>query len=125
MSYEGYVQQLCVNGHLSSRDAYDESPEECYHCKKNIIWTHHVDQTNGDEWAFKIQLEEISCIKAEACAHCGVAKIVEPAKYKIPTFEEVDKQRRFWELSHFGVMDDGHQIHRSGESDSSGIQSGT
>ncbi len=50
MSYEGYVEKLCSNGHLSSVDAHDDYEEDkCHRCKKPFVFIHHVDQTNGIE----------------------------------------------------------------------------
>ena len=46
MSYEGYVQELCANGHLRQRDAYQATPPQCS-CGAAFVYTHNVDETNG------------------------------------------------------------------------------
>jgi len=53
MSYEGYQEKLCSNGHLSySSDIYgdfieSESPLVCSFCKAPFVFSHEVDETNG------------------------------------------------------------------------------
>jgi hypothetical protein len=48
MSYEGYEEYLCENGHHMERDVYDiRSVTECEYCKGKLLWRHSVDQTNG------------------------------------------------------------------------------
>ena len=45
MSYEGYVEELCANGHLRTRDVYQESL--ACPCHAPIVFEHHVNETNG------------------------------------------------------------------------------
>ncbi len=48
MSYEGYEEKLCENGHLSSCDAYKQKNiDTCGFCKKSFVFIHNVDETNG------------------------------------------------------------------------------
>lgn len=56
MSYEGYVQVLCANGHYSTYDCwddpfviYDDSEETpiCKVCGARLVWRNGVDTTNG------------------------------------------------------------------------------
>ncbi len=47
MSYEGYTEYLCSNGHLSSLDAYFEAARLCTRCNAKIVFAHDVDETNG------------------------------------------------------------------------------
>lgn len=50
MSYQGYEQLICVNGHYSEAgDIYEfETTEKtCPHCTGAIIWFNIVDETNG------------------------------------------------------------------------------
>ena len=62
MSYEGYEEKLCSNGHLShSSDIYgdfiemevdfelSESPLVCNFCKAPFVFTHSINETNGIE----------------------------------------------------------------------------
>ena len=52
MSFEGYFQRLCKNGHYSELDVYDPTdvPRErwkCDVCGEPLAWEKTVDQTNG------------------------------------------------------------------------------
>lgn len=56
MSYEGYEEFICVNGHYWADDALSlmhasnsekKSALVCPHCKKKAQYTCSVDQTNG------------------------------------------------------------------------------
>jgi len=50
VSYEGWEQRLCENGHRTVYDCYD-APEEngwrCPHCRGRMAWRNNVDETNG------------------------------------------------------------------------------
>ncbi len=62
MSFEGYMQYVCANGHLVECDVYMEtvrhSPGEgvfhktCLDCGAPIAWSNCVDETNmgDDDW---------------------------------------------------------------------------
>lgn len=63
MSYEGYVQKICGNGHYFRVDAYDdcsgpwadgEKPgaDNCPVCGKEAVWRNSVDETNGENYGF-------------------------------------------------------------------------
>lgn len=49
MSFEGYAQIICVNGHRYDDDCHD--PRRCYVCGGKPAWINVVDQTNnpGDD----------------------------------------------------------------------------
>lgn len=53
MSYEGYAEYLCVNGHHSSVDAYSDNLRWCNYCGEALRYRHAVDQTNGTSPASK------------------------------------------------------------------------
>ena len=90
MSFEGYYQVLCENGHLNTWDVYS-SPEEnirC-HCGKKFVWKNLVDQTNGSfdnnnridgyvELEIETKAEECKCSK------CGNTHKTGLDTYKIP-----------------------------------------
>ena len=56
MSYEGYMQRLCKNGHSWDTDALaemyredgEENPNFCSVCNYPAIWENRVDQTNEE-----------------------------------------------------------------------------
>lgn len=48
MSWEGYGQALCANGHEFTVDRYDDEDDQvCDFCKAKLAWVYWVDQTNG------------------------------------------------------------------------------
>jgi hypothetical protein len=65
MSFEGYYQKLCKNGHLCCPDVYCDV-EECPTCNTPFVWTEIVDQTNdaGSPTELKVKEESV-------CAHCN------------------------------------------------------
>ena len=62
MSFEGYYQLICRNGHYMCYDVYD-CPENtrCDICNAEIVWKHIVDLTNGS-YEFDPDTEEEVCI---------------------------------------------------------------
>jgi hypothetical protein len=94
MSYEGYIQALCENGHYNQfQDRMDVDPEAevCHICKSKIVWTNSVDDTNGDHWGlippdlFNAFLKSPS--KVETC-NLGHSHVIFHEVYDIPTEEE-------------------------------------
>lgn len=63
MSFEGHVNILCVNGHLSVLDAYDDlvwckDPAKnyvCGNCGESMAYIQRVDDTNcdGEDYPFE------------------------------------------------------------------------
>lgn len=51
MSYEGYEQHICANGHLfyNYDIYYFEGPTIVCHCGADSVWQNSVDDTNCDE----------------------------------------------------------------------------
>jgi len=107
MSYEGYEQFLCPEGHLWTLDAfwYDYPSIEtqntqngwplCPDCKKLPVWKNSIDQTNGcdrlDEKGHHsdcqcgyVELELAEPVKDCVCQNCGSHHSKEPPRYKIP-----------------------------------------
>ena len=98
MSYEGYSQVICADGHYFERDCFDNST--CY-CGAEDAWENGIDQTNGPNQG-EILEEDINKFliepsKAETCKHCGHTKIIGEAIYRIPTKEETDKLRCWYD----------------------------
>ena len=89
MSYEGYEQLLCKNGHPCGIDCYATRPDKCEVCGADIVWYYPVDVTNGSDpetgdgmpYKFEIDVPAKTC----TCPTCGITHVVEPARYKIPT----------------------------------------
>lgn len=50
MSFEGYTQSLCANGHLSTYEVWDDW-EKCAICHSTQqVWSNIVDDTNSEEY---------------------------------------------------------------------------
>ena len=101
MSYEGYSQFICRNGHQYVSDVYD-GDRECDYCQTPPVWCYSVDQTNGCECdyikeqnikvdrpdglcnAHAIKLEVLVAAEFETCNHCNHSKLIKEATYKVP-----------------------------------------
>lgn len=93
MSFEGYYQILCGNGHLSDDDVYDYRQEEghwkCPACGEREAWRNLVDVTNGSYYENErvdgfVELE----VDHEPVYHTcdmGHQHLVSPVTYKIPS----------------------------------------
>ncbi len=105
MSYEGYEQLLCKNGHYSQCDAHETTDwsengpfhnlelVRCNECGEAIIWSNSVDETNGDgEGIVNLGRFRIKEAKIETC-NLGHYHQVAPAIYRIPTEEEMKAMR--------------------------------
>jgi len=74
MSFEGYEQKLCQNGHYWQNNVYDsygsdEDPENCPICNAPVAWYNIVDLTNGCYCSCTCSLESNRC--DQDCEHCG------------------------------------------------------
>lgn len=103
MSYEGYEQHICKNGHrfdISSQFDYWESPSvpSCYHCYKNSVWCNSVDDTNGENTGKILDFSSF-LIDAEIVETCnlGHRHLTRPATYRIPSEEETSALRMYWD----------------------------
>ena len=105
MSYEGYVQILCNNGHRFGIDAYSDI-DNCPYCGESIAFYNAVDVTNCDDYGIipDVIWEKflISPEKKEVC-NLGHEHIVEQAVYRIPSKEEVESMRYY-------LADDGNYV---------------
>ena len=72
MSFEGYYQKMCPNGHYWQCDVYDESMF-CPQCGNEAIWWNLVDTTNGSfEDGRRIDgYIEPEVVSERKCEHCG------------------------------------------------------
>lgn len=102
MSYEGYEQAICENGHLSSFDHWEDS-FECPDCGSTVMaWENSVDETNCDSFGF-IDMDEFLLQPAKwgwrfvwRKMTKGFVKVEKrPAVYRIPTEEETRAARMY------------------------------
>lgn len=86
MSFEGYIQRLCKNGHLEEIDVYDfaSKDENCDECGEDWVWQNTVDQTNGGDvgWV-ELEIDKPEMYET-ICEHCGSQRRVAEETYKIP-----------------------------------------
>lgn len=93
MSYEGYTQNLCENGHrFSSPDhLWFGNGTLCPFCNEKVCWNNSVDQTNfedvgyisDEDWSrFLLTPEE-----TQVC-NLGHTHITKHATYLVPTEEQ-------------------------------------
>lgn len=99
MSYEGYVQLLCAEGHLSEVCWTGKEPKRC-RCGAKMVWRNAVDITNGSfeqvekngAWYdTKKRIDGLVRLKVKrrvygACPHCHeeIKDIVKEIIYHIP-----------------------------------------
>lgn len=94
MSYEGYVQCVCDNGHYFVCDAFGQA--QCQ-CGAAVAWDNDVDQTNCDAYG-EIPYEVLSDkfllepAKAATC-NLGHEHVIAIAVFRIPTKDESDPLR--------------------------------
>lgn len=98
MSYEGYDQNICVNGHYYEADQYDYD-SMCY-CGAKSGWFNSVDQTNShspNDGIVPIEKLKVFLISAEEKETCnlGHSHITKQALYRVPTREETEKLREY------------------------------
>ena len=90
MSYEGYVQNICANGHYYEHDAFDE--EKKCGCGAVSTWSNDVSETNCDscgEIPFEV-LREHCLLTSEQLSKCnlGYIHVTTEATYRLPTGTE-------------------------------------
>lgn len=100
MSYQGYVEYLCPNGHRWSADCFAYA-EKCPHCGEEKVWENNIDETNGEEHGF-ISDENwerflISEMEIEICPCCYHEKVVAPERYRQPTEKELREVREWFD----------------------------
>lgn len=92
MSYEGYTQNLCANGHGFHEDAHAVHHQVCGECGAPGVWCNPVDETNCESYG-EIDLSPfiISAPKPERCnlGHEHQGAYV----YRIPTPAETEAAR--------------------------------
>jgi hypothetical protein len=94
MSYEGYEEYLCTNGHLRIFDCWEpsllegESEASRCNCGASFVFHHSVNETNGiieDDPSTKSYPYEVDVPAEFHTCVCGNKHIVKEVQYKIPT----------------------------------------
>jgi len=96
MSFEGYYQCMCKNGHYWTEElqysyAEDELKDcKCYKCNEEVYWWNLVDTTNGsfevsDVTGKEYRIDgyiELTIKRQKVCEHCNsILEVI----YNIPT----------------------------------------
>lgn len=100
MSWEGYEQVICKNGHYYNRNCMfgANEPEFCPYCSEEDAWRNIVDITNGsfdvnpitgeaERIDGYIELEIDKPEETQQCSCCGHVRVIKEATYKIPKKE--------------------------------------
>ena len=93
MSYEGYAQVLCPEGHYWVVDAAENGEPKCPRCGKSEAWYNAVDDTNCDSFG-EIDMSPF-VVSRTTFETCSLGHVHEKGAdiYRIPTPEETEKAR--------------------------------
>lgn len=99
MSYEGYVEGLCKNGHRAVWDAYEDVPEKCKAvldgkpCEAAIVFENDIDDTNCDMAGAITNWERfiVSPLELGTCDHCKHTHVQNDIRYRVPAPEEIER----------------------------------
>lgn len=105
MSYAGYYQNICSNGHkaeVSSEVEYGYSnTPKCKFCGEKIVFSNSVDQTNCEEWGIILEEDwnKVFLLTPDEYQVCNLncSHLIKPATYRIPTKEELSKYRMYFD----------------------------
>lgn len=104
MSWEGYSQNFCKEGHYFVGSAgYDSEPTHCS-CGSEVAYCHIVDDTNCDQVGFiPDEVRATLLLEPEETAVCnlGHVHVTKMAVYKIPTREEARALEHYWDGKKF------------------------
>lgn len=111
MSYSGYVQQICSNGHYAEIDCWtDYGGCVAWHdgkqCDATVAYTNEVDTTNHyggpldyPEMHIDIKGYMMSGEVTEQCQHCNHVKTIESERYCAPPgFTPIDSTHRLFNV---------------------------
>lgn len=123
MSYEGYIQELCANGHLSEEpESYCdyEVGARCLVCGAEIVWKNSVDDTNGDACGavpmkmLEISPEKVEETKEEVDGRWVVSIRRTVAVYRIPSRAETKLLRSWWDGDVCRFIESGREVDPGG-----------
>ncbi len=97
MSYEGYTNHFCSNGHyLAYRDCYDNDDNLYCFCGSKVFFTESIDETNGcccedgkTCCAHSHVLQKQIRVDKKPC-HCNHGKVMVTKDYKTKEQIEID-----------------------------------
>jgi hypothetical protein len=98
MSYEGYSQCICENGHLFIGGGSDGCPK----CFADVAWYNMVDDTNGDSVGIIQDFSPVLVEPAEIqVCNLGHSHVTKEAKYRVPKPDELKRWHRDYESGEF------------------------
>lgn len=103
MSWEGYDQIFCMNGHyFTACEFWSPDYNNVCDCGAKPALINTVDETNCDEAGVipdeVLKTLIIKDVQTETC-NLGHTHVVAEAIYRIPTEEEARKSRHYWDAS--------------------------
>lgn len=108
MSWEGYAQVICQNGHLhgnwtpKATSALSSASATCPTCNAEPGFVNIVDDTNGDRFGL-IREDDLKTLltKEAAVQRCNLGHdhVIVEAQYRIPTPEEAKRLRSYYDQS--------------------------
>jgi hypothetical protein len=85
MSYKGHQQLWCKSGHYTTEpgDYEYEATKTCAICKQEIVFSNHVDDTNGEQEG---RIEPVLATPTVycTCSTCNVRHVSKHPTYEIP-----------------------------------------
>jgi len=85
MSYKGYIEYLCSNGHRRVFDCYNEPlPDKRCNCGAKYVWLNIVDETNNEGTPYPLEIDIPE--QGEKC-NMGHFHVTREITYKIPVKE--------------------------------------
>ena len=96
MSYEGFEQVLCANGHYEILDCHEDIEKYCcIKCNAKIVWTNSVDTTNCEHFGYIDMAKFIDSPIEYTTCNLGHMHCIKEQIYRIPTKEEAKAARTF------------------------------
>lgn len=85
MSYEGYSQLLCKNGHYWTVDCWNSNgKQKCPTCGERQVWENSVDITNGSFDDDGTRIDGYIALETETIKKCDHCNSILEIKCKIP-----------------------------------------
>lgn len=102
MSYEGREEHICGNGHrFMTPCSYGGSLlPKCPYCEQRSVWSHNIDDTNGDEVGFVPEEEwkqfEVTPEETAVC-NLGHRHVTKAATYLVPSVSQLRQMEHRWD----------------------------
>lgn len=115
MSYEGHNQFICKNGHrFNAPESYGNADNRCDVCGQEPAWCNSVDDTNCESDGIILDFSSlmIEPAKSEVC-NLGHVHVTQHARYRIPSQEEAQALRHYWDGEQYHKLDAGPRAEQS------------